>query len=95
MTSLHDWTLKSILYEWKLARVTIVFDNLRALDARVVANGVVDLHIPQRREWGPSASVNKLIGPSEMEAGSRRLTIEMQSGDAITITAATFDLPSD
>jgi hypothetical protein len=95
MNNLHDWTLKSILFEWKPARVTLVFTNLRALDASLIAEGVLDLHVPQRKEWGRSVSVNKLIWPSDRESGPRKLTIEMQSGDLITITARAFDLPAD
>jgi len=94
MNTMHDWTLKSILYEWKPARVTIIFGNLQAQGAQLVAEDVVDLHVPQRKEWGPSVSVNKLIGPSDLESGARKLTLEMQSGDVITITAGAFDLPA-
>ena len=92
---MHDWTLKSVFFEWKLARATLVFENSKALDASLVAEGVIDLHVPQRREWGQSVSVNIIVGPSDIGSGMRKLAIEMQSGDVITITAAAFDIPAD
>ncbi|HEY5048855.1 MAG TPA: hypothetical protein VII49_12640 [Rhizomicrobium sp.] len=91
---MHDWILKSVLFEWKLARVIFIFDNLQAIEAKLIAADVVDLHITQRKEWGPSVSVNNLIGPSDLEGGVRKLIIEMQSGDVITIIASAFDIPA-
>jgi hypothetical protein len=93
--AMHDWTLKSILFEWDLARVTFAFESQRAADTKLIAERVLDLHVPQRRDWGRSVSVNKLIGPSDVGNGVRELTIQMQSGDLIRITAGAFSIPTD
>ena len=94
MHIMHDWTLKSVLFEWELARVTLILENLEAQGTRLVAEDVVDLCVPLQKEWGPSASVNKLIGPSETGNGKQKLAIEMQSGDTLVIIAGAFKLPA-
>ena len=91
---MHDWTLLSILFEWGTGRVTISFRNSKSAPASLVAESVVDLHVPQLNEWGPSVSVNKVIGPSAIGKGLQTLEIEMQSGDLIRVVAASFQLPS-
>jgi hypothetical protein len=90
---MHDWTLVSILYEWKPARVTISFRSETMELTSVVADGVTALNIPQTREWGPSVSVNKILGPTDFAKGGRKLEIEMQSGDVIEIVAGTYVFP--
>lgn len=90
---MHDWTLLSILYEWKSARVTISFRCETAEMASIVANGVTALRIPQTREWGPSVSVNKVTGPKSIAEGGNKLEIQMQSGDVIEIVAAEYIFP--
>jgi hypothetical protein len=48
----------------------------------VKASGVKCLHIPHSEEWGPSSSINKIVGPKEQN-GSELLDIEMQSGNVM------------
>lgn len=91
---MHDWTLFSILFEWGVGRVVLSFANSRSERTALTANSVTDLHVPQLNDWGPSVSVNKVIGPTPIEKGEQRLEIEMQSGDCIRIVAASFQLPS-
>ena len=90
MFEMHDWTLKSIQYEWEEARAVFIFESSQSLNI-VVAQGVSDLHIPQSKPWGPSVSVNRV---SESDAGNemKKLAIEMQTGDSITVVAASFSL---
>src|SRR5215467_10914135 len=90
---MHDWTLVSILFEWKSGCVTLDFRTDASKSAKLVAHGVSELHVPQLNEWGPSVSVNKLFGPSGRVSGRHELEIEMQSGDRIRIVAASFDFP--
>jgi hypothetical protein len=85
MTEMHDWSLKTIKCEWRDSRVTFVFDAPN-LERKIVADGVHDLHIPHANEWGPSISVNK-AHESIAENGLKKLSIEMQSGDTITVIA--------
>ena len=86
---MHDWTLLGVTYDWAAAQVTI---NFQAVDGpkALVATSVTDFHVPQLRDWGPSASVNGV----EQVAGARSaaLRIEMQSGDVIAIEATAFEL---
>jgi hypothetical protein len=91
---MHDWTLLSILYEWKAARVTLSLRTEGPEQLLIVADGVSHLHIPQTKPWGPSVSVNKLHElPASSDKG-RKLEIEMQSGDVIQIEAEIFNFPT-
>jgi hypothetical protein len=88
---MHDWTLTTILYEWKTAKATLCF--LGPLhSAVIVAEGVSHLDVPHENDWGPSVSVNEVRGLTG-SGDRRRLEIEMQSGDVIAITARSFALP--
>lgn len=89
---MHDWTLTTILYEWESAKATLSFRGPRRQSAVIVAGDVSDLEIPHANQWGPSVSVNEVHGPATV-GKRRRLEIEMQSGDVITITAGSFSLP--
>src|SRR5438876_7699953 len=93
MSLMHEWVLVSIEYEWRSARATVSFDTDRAGIVSLVAEGVVDLHVPQIRPWGPSVHVNEVRKPRIGGSKPRKLEIEMQSGDVIVITARSFDLP--
>ena len=90
---MHDWTFTSALFEWADARVILIFQNATSLDVRLIAEGVVDLQIPQKREWGRSVSVNETTGPTDNGDGTQIFTIEMQTGDVISIVARSFQLP--
>jgi hypothetical protein len=92
MNLMHDWTLLSVLFDWKDARVTLCFTTDRT-EEMIVATSVVDLHVPQSNEWGPSVSVNGVKGPFESENGRQSIEIEMQSGDVIRIVASSFMMP--
>ena|SRR6266704_3417118 len=90
---MHDWTLVSILFEWKSASVMLEFRTNRSTSVKLIARDVSELYVPRLNEWGPSVGVNKVLGPSDDTSGRRALEIEMQSGDRIRILAGTFDLP--
>lgn len=88
---MHDWTLLAADYDWPSARVTMRFRTAVG-DTTLVASEVADLHIPQRRSWGRSASVNGadlLVGTGQ---DAQTLRIEMQSGDVVTIEAAVIEV---
>ncbi len=90
---MHDWTLLSILFEWKSGRVTLAFRTDGSQSVKLMAHGVAELHVPRFNEWGPSVSVNKVLGPSDCASGRREVEIEMQSGDRVRIVAVSFDFP--
>jgi hypothetical protein len=93
---MHDWVLVSMFFDWHAARVTLSFRQPDGNLAAIVAEGVSHLDAPRFNDWGPSVSVNRLIGPVDADTsarGARRIAIEMQSGDVITVLAASFVLP--
>jgi hypothetical protein len=46
------------------------------------------------QEWGPSVSVNRVVGPTEYGDGLSHLALRMSSGDVIEVVAKVFDLPA-
>ena len=95
MTLMHEWVLLSIAFDWKSSRVLFSFDTFQAGVVSLVAEGVVDLHVPQMKPWGPSVHVNQVREPPARGRKWRKLEIEMQSGDTITVTAASFVFPPE
>lgn len=92
---MHDWGLRSVLFDWETGRVTL---SLRwdGSDKVLVASGVTDLHVPQLKGWGPSVYVLGVIGPAAtIDGGQQALEIEMQTGDVIRIVAASFEIPKE
>jgi hypothetical protein len=94
---MHDWTLLSILYDWGAARVTLALRRPDGAVAEIVAEGVSRLNVPRLNKWGPSVSVYKILGPANGEGQggdhAQQIAVEMQSGDVITVVAASFCLP--
>src|SRR6266446_715066 len=95
MSLMHEWVLLSIVFDWKLGRLTFSFDTYQAGVVALVAEGVVDLHVPQMKPWGPSVHVNEVRQPPAGPRKRRKLEIEMQSGDIITVTATSFVIPPE
>jgi hypothetical protein len=90
---MHDWTLIAVQFEWKTAQVVLTLRNQTGQQS-ILASSVVDLHVPQLNEWGPSASVNEIKGPSPTPDGHQSIEVEMQSGDSIKVTAFSFEMPA-
>lgn len=89
---LHDATLESIVFDWPMGRVIV---RLRACEepsrpVQIVCERATGLFCPAVKPWGPSISVNEVQGPSAKDGGVCRLTIEMQSGDVITLEGEDF-----
>ena len=95
MTLMHEWVLLSIEFDWKSDRLTFSFDTDQAGIVSLVAEGVVDLHVPRATPWGPSVHVNEVREPLAGARQWRELEIEMQSGDIITVKAASFIFPQE
>jgi len=80
---MHDWTLLAIEHDWArkktIVRVRSPDSNVREL----IFNKAARLDVVQREEWGESVSIN---GVAIREEGAEtRTSIEMQTGDVITI----------
>lgn len=86
---MHDWTLLSISFAWKAGTVRLVFRDLSSQTVTLVGKSVSSLRIPRIQEWGPSESVNEVTGPLDV-GNLKQLSLEMQSGDVIEVTAASF-----
>lgn len=91
---MHDWTLVSLKLDWKTGQVTLDLRNPTSDHVSLIATDVSSLQVPRMAEWGPSVSVNSVSGPTNLEDGRQHLTIEMQSGDIIAITARLFKMPA-
>jgi hypothetical protein len=89
---MHDWILLSAVFEWDRGKVIITFKSHSGMEV-LVAHSVVDLHVSQLNEWGPSVSVNEVSGPFAAGEALQSVEIEMQSGDVLSITAKSFDMP--
>jgi hypothetical protein len=90
---MHDWTLLSVNVNWAEGSVSVAFDAPTG-SAFLKANDLHDLRIPRVRNWGPSVSVYEAFGPSALDEGLTRFSIEMQTGDRIEIVARSFELPA-
>ncbi len=85
----HDATLLSVQADWAQGTAAVILQVPGLEDpVEVRAVGVTDLRMPRERPWGPSVSVNSV----QVTGGV--ITIEMQSGDTITIAAQSFDVPA-
>ena len=92
---MHDWTLVSLMVEWIKGVVTITFKNNDSKQVFLVAEGLADLKIPKREDWGESISVNEIEGLNSLDNGNSFITIEIQSGDKIELEARSISLPND
>ena len=85
----HDATLLSVQADWAQGSAVVVL-RVAGLEetVEVCAVGVTDLRLSREHPWGPSVSVDS------MHVTGGVITIEMQSGDTITIAAQSFDAPA-
>lgn len=90
---MHDWTLVFIQVDWQNAFVSLHFRNSESDQALLEAKGFTDIHIPKKDEWGESVSVNEVSDIELLPSGQQRLTIEMQSGDVLSLEAEVIHLP--
>ena len=91
---MHDWSFVSLFMEWGIGKATITLKDNNSADVFLVADGLADLKVPRREEWGKSISVNDIIGPTALPNGNSYIVIEIQSGDRIEIEAKSISLPN-
>ncbi len=89
---MHDWRLLTIFFDWKQGVAILEFVKYKEV-IELRATGVIDLHIPRQREWGPSVFINEANISEKDESGHATVTIEMQTGDELKIIASEFELP--
>jgi hypothetical protein len=93
--NLHDATLVQIQVLWQEARVVLQLKTGIAgyPEVQIVATSFRHVVCPRRLDWGPSMSINDVIGPTPLaDPGVSQVEIEMQSGDRVSIEAARFTL---
>jgi hypothetical protein len=83
--SLHDSTLLSIRADWEERTCTVEIDSF---DSRIVLTfkSVNHIDIPIKMPWGQSISIDEASKVKE-----KVWSIQMQSGDLITIKAETAE----
>ena len=87
---MHDWILVKIEYDWKSRECELLLKDCNSDLQKVTAINVSQIHIPHLESWGPSNSINRVLGPNQNN-GAKLVEIEMQSGDIITIEASQFN----
>lgn len=91
---MHDWTLVSVQVDWQAATVVVGFRNADSEQVLLTADDFTDLHVPKREDWGASVSVNEASDIELLPSGQQRLTIEMQSGDVLSLEAKSIRFPA-
>ena len=91
---LHDATLTKILLDWprRVAEVHLRTPTAPSRLAVIIASGLEQFTVPRFAPWGESSSINSTRIEVSADQRSRKLEIEMQSGDMILIDAADIRL---
>lgn len=90
----HDWTFLDVAVNWKEGSAEI---RLRgpAGSSSIRCNGISGLSLSRTMPWGPSESINRAVLRASENPVESHLLIEMQSGDAISISASGIQLPDE
>lgn len=88
---MHDWTLVSMILDWEESRFLIKFLNNKSCSVDIICQGIKFINIPKWDKWGESISVNTFN--LKDDTTFKKLEIEMQSGDVITIIANDIVMP--
>lgn len=92
ISSFHDSSIETITYNWNQKLVTVtghlcspseIIFNLNFIDCSMVV-------IPHTNQWGPSKFILEIEKNSDFE-----YTIQMQSGDLISITCHELQIHSE
>ena len=84
---LHDATLLSVALDWEKAEVKVLVLLLGGIPATLAFHKVTAAVLHRDQPWGPSNSINEA---KEHSAG--KYVVEMQSGDALNFSAASWSL---
>lgn len=88
---MHDWTLVSMILDWEESSFLIKFLNNKSCSVDIICQGIKFINIPKWDKWGESISVNTFN--LKDDTTFKKLEIEMQSGDVITIIANDIEMP--
>ena len=89
----HDGTLSTIAIDQQIGTASLVICEISG-EGVVVAQGrgVVGVSYSRLAPWGPSDSVNRATLMPRSGDTPATLSIELQSGDYVTILAAEFEI---
>jgi len=91
---LHDASLLNFFLEWEKGKLTIELrfydDQVASINLlKIIAINWITFNCPKKEEWGPSVSINQM-NIKKLSKDIQHLSIEMQSGDIISIDAKEF-----
>ncbi len=89
LPNLHDGVLERISVDWSRRLVRILATSVPGGLLMIIAGGLRDINIPRREPWGPSDFINGATA-EQGDDSTVTITIEMQSGDQITLTCESF-----
>jgi hypothetical protein len=94
LPNLHDAILEGIEINWESATASLHLGLVGDPSPKVVLlfTGVREVHVPRDQPWGPSVSVNTVERIDDGETNGVAMRLEMQSGDAIRIRAASLEI---
>lgn len=92
---MHDWILLRIGVEWSKGELVIGLVDANSAPVEIKASGIRTFRLERSHAWGESSSLYEAIGPMEVDSGFSRLSLMMQSGDALVVEAESFVLPAD
>jgi hypothetical protein len=90
LPNLHDAVLERIEIVWETGIATIELRRVPGAAFVLTARGLLDFSMPRRQDWGPSVCVNS-AHVQRNDEGEVLLTIEMQSGDTLSVIAKRLD----
>jgi len=91
MTSnMHDWMLENVEVDWPSGCVSLRLSGYNE-HANIIAQKFLSVIVPKKENWGPSVSVNTMKW-TKLDNGATVLSIEMQTGDVVEITAGSIDV---
>lgn len=92
---MHDWTIVSIQINWTTGQAEVRVEGYESRKV-IVAIGLRSFTASLEDYWGPSVSILQTGGPYDV-AGGKFYSIQLQSGDYISIEAceiSVFDDPN-
>ncbi|HWB78182.1 MAG TPA: hypothetical protein VG755_24625 [Nannocystaceae bacterium] len=93
---LHDAVLESVELNFAAGRLRLTVRPVQWPGApstvHIIAHEWSQFVCPREEPWGASVSVNSCDGPVPIEGGGFRITVALQSGDSLEITAKRIEL---
>jgi len=91
---MHDWTLPSIHIDWAAVEATLIVLDRTSTERRVIARDLRLFHLERDEPWGPSSSIIEMSQVAGEASQPLALSMQMQSGDWIRLSAASISTAS-